>query len=388
VLRWPEGGYSFVDQPAPPLKPGREALPGVDPRSGLLDAVWSLAGDPLIDQLIGPREGRIRRTATERLSGMDLALNTTDAFVMSRMDGGPTVEEILQLAPVAEDEAKLSLAGLICVGVAEVEGVPPPRSATGEIQRTEMVRLAARLHGSDPHAALGVAPTAQTGEIRSAYVRLLKVCDPAATSDPETKPLLERMSELLGQAFRAIEDLRASARAAPIAAPPAPQALRDTKPPRAALGPEQPPEAPPVDPEKALELAEQAYEEGKAHEALALLHDAIPGLSGKARRKARVRLGKILLATPNGEKLALEELKAAVAEDPGNAEAHALLGRVYHDAGARALAASAFKKTLSLDPRNAAARAALRELDPKAFPRTGKVKPKSESSFFGKLFRR
>jgi hypothetical protein len=61
---------------------------------------------------------------------------------------------------------------------------------------------------------------------------------------------------------------------------------------------------------------------------------------------------------------------------------------VYRDARALALATSAFKKVLSLDPRNAEARVALREIDPKAFPGTGKVKPTKGSSLLHKLFRR
>jgi uncharacterized protein HemY len=160
------------------------------------------------------------------------------------------------------------------------------------------------------------------------------------------------------------------------------------KPPQTVLGPKQAPEAPRIDPEKALELAEQAYEEGRAHEALALIHDALPGLTGRARSNARVRLCRILHATPNGEKLALQELKAVVADDPGNAEAYLLLGRLYRDAGAFALAAAAFKKALSLDPRDASARAALREIDPTAFPGTGNVKSRTGSSLLSKLFRR
>ncbi len=387
VLQWPEGGYSFIDQAGPPQGAERASVPRVDPRIGLLDAVWSLVGDPLIDQLMGPLERKVRRTAVDRLAGMDLALNTTDAFVMSRMDGVSTLAEIIQLAAVAEEEAKASLAGLLCVGAAEVEGAPPPRASTGEIQRSEMVRLAARLHAADPYEVLGLKPTARTEEIRSAYVHLLKICDPAATSDREMKPLLERMTELLGQAFRATERLQASA---PVTAsdPPPPVALRGMKPPLVVRGPEPAPEAPRMDPERALELAEQAHEEGKTPEALALFHDAILGLSGRARGRARVRRCKILLATPHGEKLGIEELKAAVGEDPGNTEAYLLLGRVYRDARALALATSAFKKVLSLDPRNAIARAALREIDPKAFPGTGKVKSTKGPSLLRKLFRR
>ena len=386
TLRWPDGGYTFADALVPKQDFGLR-LPRVDPRGALLDAVWTLVGDPLVDRLLVSPTQKIRRASLERMSGFDLNLNPTDAFLLSRIDGRVTVGEILQLSPEPEAEAKASLAGLICAGVALVEGIEKPRSATAEIQRSQMVRLAGRLHASDPHEVLGVKATARTEDIRSSYLNLLKVCDPAATSDGGMKPLLLRMTDLLTEAFRQVERLRAAARA--LANREASDLSLSIPPARRVVpGPDQAPPPPGVDPSRAIELADQAYEEGKAHQALALLHEAIPDLTGRARRIARVRIARILFATPNGARLAQEELKAAIADDPGNAEAHLLLGTIYREAGSFALAVAAFKKTLSLDQRNASARLAIRELEREQSGAGGDAKEEGASSILNRLFRR
>ena len=124
-----------------------------------------------MDRLLVSPTQKIRRASLERMSGFDLNLNPTDAFLLSRIDGRVTVGEILQLSPEPEAEAKASLAGLICAGVALVEGIEKPRSATAEIQRSQMVRLAGRLHASDPHEVLGVKATAAKLKIGAESVK-------------------------------------------------------------------------------------------------------------------------------------------------------------------------------------------------------------------------
>lgn len=385
ALAWLEGGYVLVPGlPRPASGTETARAPGIDPRTILLDAIWSLEGDPILLALVGPLRQKIRRTSNARLSGLDLNLNSTDAFLLSRIDGATTIGDILQVSPVGEEQTIASLAGLICVGVAEPDESVPPRRATAEVFRSEMVRLAGRLHASDPHEVLGVKPTARTEEVRASYVDLLRICDPAAEGDSEMRPLLERMTELLMAAFRQVERVRATARPLLPELPPAP-ALKNVHQPRVVSGPPQPSRTPDVDPAEAMEMADEAYEQGRVHEALALLHQAIPDLDGRSRRRARVRLCQILLASENGSKLALAELKVAIEEDPGNAEAHLLSGQVYRARGAAALATAAFEKVLSLEPRNTVARAALQE--------SGATKSQAKESagagsFLNKLFRR
>jgi cytochrome c-type biogenesis protein CcmH/NrfG len=122
------------------------------------------------------------------------------------------------------------------------------------------------------------------------------------------------------------------------------------------------PLVPGFDPSQAIEAAAQAGDEGRFLEALAILHEAIPRLTGRDRRAARVCKARVLLAVDNGAKLAEEELRAAIAEDSGNAEARIALGGIYQERGSVALAAVEYRKALELQPRNAAAREALDRL--------------------------
>ena len=139
----------------------------------------------------------------------------------------------------------------------------------------------------------------------------------------------------------------------------------------------------PIDPGQANEAAAKAYEGGLFLEALAILHEAMPKLSGQAKRVARVRKARILLAVENGAKLAEEELKAAIAEDAANADARVALGGIYRERGSLALAMMEYRKALDLQPKNAAAREALEEL--RAVPPADKA---SEESVLKKIFGR
>ena len=289
---------------------------------------------------------------------------------------------------MSSGEAKASLAGLLSVGAIEYVDAPPPSSLTSQISRFEVARLATRITSSDPYEILGIEVGASTDELRSAYLGLLKSCDPAATTDPELRPILKRMSDQLVTAYRDIERRRAAPPsasrrtnppvAAPAPAPPVPSRRSKTGPVKVSATRTAPPKVSPppplpvpvaggsplpaVDPARALEMALQAFDAGKIHEALAILHDAIPRLEGRERRAARVRKARILLTIDNGARLAEEELRTALGEDPGNAEARVVLGGIYHERGSLALAMMEYRKALELQPRNVAAREAIQAL--------------------------
>jgi hypothetical protein len=147
--------------------------------------------------------------------------------------------------------------------------------------------------------------------------------------------------------------------------------------------------APPVpssDPSQALEAAAAASDEGRVLEALALLHEAIPNLTGRDRRAARVRKARVLLGTDNGMKLAEEELKAAIAEDAANADAHVALGGIYQERGSLALAAMEYRKALEIQPQGATAREAQQAL--KALPGDHPGDRPAELSVLKKIFGR
>jgi len=412
TLVWTGGVYTFADSsPRKPPMSGFEE-PRLDPREVLLDATWALAGDPAIAGLLGDLGQRLQKSRDERLLYIDFRLTPEDAFLLSRVDGVITAEKLLQLSPANPDEAKASLAGLLAVGAVEYVNAPPPTSMTTQVSRLAVARLGSRINSSDPYEILGVTADASTEDLRAAYVKLLRSCDPASTPDPDFRPILGQMSNQLTEAFKEIErrrgvarpaalrraaDRQARAVAPPLALkPPAKPELLHRPPhvPKQSSPPAEKPKEPapesrpnptlvPVDPAQANEAAAKAHDAGLFLEALAILHDAIPKLSGQAKRIARVRKARVLLAVENGAKLAEEELKTAIAEDAANADAHVALGGIYRDRGSLALAMMEFRKALELQPKNAAAKEALEEL--RAVPPADKA---SEESVLKKIFGR
>lgn len=411
TLTWPGGVYTFTDAPAKkPATSPDVAEPRLDPREVLLDATWTLVGDPGLDGVLGDLTRKVRKSTDERLLYLDIRLTPADAFLFSRVDGELTAEKLLQLSPLSAGEAKASLAGLLSVGAIEYVGAPPPSSLTSQISRFEVARLATRITSSDPYEILGIEVGASSDELRSAYLGLLKSCDPAATTDPELRPILKRMSNQLVTAYREIERRRAAPpvpvrRPPPLspnppAPPPAPHRRSRTgpvklgahrpAPPKVSAPPPPPPSPvagisshPPVDPARALELAAEAFDASKVHEALAILHEAMPALVGRDRRAARVRKAKILLTIDNGARLAEDELRVALGEDPGNADARVVLAGLYHQRGSLALAMMEYRKALELQPRNVAAREGIQALSASApDPAAG------EASVFKRLFGR
>ncbi len=107
-----------------------------------------------------------------------------------------------------------------------------------------------------------------------------------------------------------------------------------------------------------------------------LAGEALNGATGQNRRRARVLRAQALLRDPSGHKGGEDELKAALAEDPGNAEAHFLLGMVYKSGGAASLAAASLRRALALRPRHGDAQVELAALDSPGTEARGSVMKK------------
>lgn len=364
VLPWDGGAYAFV-----PLAEGPKngSVEGLDPRSILLDAAWSLAGDSLALTLLGDLRRPLRLTQEKRLSALDLSLSPVDAFLLSRVDGKTKASELLKLAP--EDNAH-SLLGLVLAGVVEFVHEPAPPSPTEEVRRANIVKLAGRMHLSDPFEILDVDRHATTIEIRAAYMSLLSAADPARTADPELKPTFQAMVTRVESCYQEALRQRAETLSQP-GSESLPKKPVATKKPTArvkvirkvTLGEAKEPDPrPELSPDDALSAALKASDDGQHLEALNFFHSAISRMEGRKRRVAQLHRARLLSQTPNGDNLAEEDLRRITDEDPGNAEAWSLLGYVHEGRKSKSAALAAYSKALALSPRSTELRAAIERL--------------------------
>lgn len=386
ALTWEEGVYSF--EGGAPASP--RSAPRVDARAILMDAVWSLMGQAALGAILGDTTRRLRAPREEwltRLAPLAARLSPQDAYLLSRVDGALTGDELLQLSPQPLEEARAGLAALLATGAIQFVEAAAPRTHTAEVVRAEWARLEKQTMASDPFAVLGLPKEADRAEVRAAYLRILRSCAPATASAARQREILNDISERAGRAFREIEGRRAVRTIPPHAPPPSAPSAKAGSAPSASPGPAGPGVVrtphPPVAPTNPIEAADHSLEQGRLHEALGILHEALPRLAGAALRAARSRRARILLSA-GSERLAEEELREALREDAGHVEARFLLASLLKDRGAAALASAEYRRVLALDPRHAEAREALRQIES-----AGVIEPgPSEPSVLQRIFRR
>ncbi len=139
--------------------------------------------------------------------------------------------------------------------------------------------------------------------------------------------------------------------------------------------------APAPDPEaearrggEALAAAEEAFGRGGYWDAIQHAQAAVQSSRGRLRQRARVLLARCYLKNPQWRQMAEEELKAAISEDPGNADAYFFLGTLYKGVGLGGRAAAMLRKALELKPRHAEAQAELATLPAEPAARSGLLK--------------
>jgi curved DNA-binding protein CbpA len=157
--------------------------------------------------------GRIVGPASDPLLRFQkLALSPTDAFLLSRIDGTLTAEEVVEIAPVEADEARRSLLGLLCTGMVQyrLDKPKPTKRFPTVRKRLATMRFAVKDIASAVRGADGI--TAPTSAARS---------EPPKVEPPRTAP----------------------PSASPATPPPAPAAPGPAEPPRPAVPPKPAPAA-------------------------------------------------------------------------------------------------------------------------------------------------
>jgi curved DNA-binding protein CbpA len=329
-------------------------------------------------------------------------LSTSEAYILSRVDGTLCAAEVLQLVPDHE-EGERSLLGMLLTGLVELleppskPASPPPAPvsiagetpvapaeeldeatkaarARVEAQRRDVLQVHEALASSSHFEILGVSETASEAEIKQAYFQKVKKSHPDQFRDPGFADIADRIEavflrvqgayEVLSdpqsrQSYEAVLKRRRAAENPPArpaeAAAPSPagatEGLIDTAE-NAWMA------------EEAIHRAERLIAEpSKVWGAIQLLQAVIPRIYGrKQRERARVLLAKAYIKNPNWVRRGEELLQKVIQEDPQNAEAHYALGLLYKESGMSSRAVNMFKKALELRPEHKQARAELNSL--------------------------
>lgn len=377
ILTWTEGSYRFEAEETSILNESDVTLTQSTGEL-LLGAVSGVSDPECIRYGLGSSERVLIPTADPLIRFQRLKLSTVDGFVLSRLDGTLSVAEVIKLTGLQTEAVERSLLGLLCTGLVEPVsdgGLGNRAGQTTQLMREQILINYKLLDQGDDLALLGVSEEASDSEVKAAYLHLAKKFHPDVQHSPELADLggkLETVFVRLGQAYRKLStsDARAAYAAQRRATLP-PRAdeepsTNSAKAPGATEGPaKQDEQQQPVMPEEVYRKAEDAYDEGKYWEAMALLGVAIQASSGALQRKARLLLIRGYLKYPDRVRDAEKELLALIETDPENAETQYLLGTIYLRSGLKARAASQFRRALEQRPKHAEAREGLEALESK-----------------------
>jgi curved DNA-binding protein CbpA len=371
VFAWGQGEYIFEEHP-PSTVP--EATLKISTAETILEAVRHVHSEQAIHNALGDTE-RVPILSTDPLLRFQhVTLTPVDGFLLSRIDGVTSAREIIAIAPLPVPEAERSLFGLLCIGL--VEFLPawkpakvlqpktseaPDKISNVDVQevRQRVIDIHANLKSRDHYAVLGVKPTAEASEIKAAYFSLAKMLHPDAHHIPELSDLREQFDSVYMRLSEAYDVLSHPERKAAYDA----RMMKSVASAQTVVKIQAPAvQAPQLSPEKALEEAEQLYGDSKPWEAIGILHGVINIAEGALKQRMRILRAQAYLKNPSYVKQATEELQLAVQEDPNNAQAHYLLGKIYRDAKLVKRAAAAFRKTLEIKPNHKDARYELEQL--------------------------
>ncbi len=387
-----------------------------DPR-----AIGEALGD--LSRILVPAPATLARFASTALTAMD-------GYVLSRIDGTLSANEVIQLIPADALDVQKSLFGLLSAGLIEFKPaaakpqpatagsratppaasstsstVTPPRPAPGPAAparaeatpkaapltadelRREIVRAHEDLAKRNHFEALGLTPAASEAEIKEAYFRLARRFHPDGSRFPELADLSEKRQAVFIRLGEAYEVLRDPAKRATYLKK---LGLREPQP--ASPAQTATPETPPEPPDPAIEASQlqesyrralKLFEAEKYWDAIQVLEDCLNRANDSLKQRVRVLLAKAYLKNPNWTRQAEEQLQLTVREDPRNVEAWFLLASIYQNAGLKSRAVSSLKRVLEQKPDHPEAQEALSKLDEAAAPETAPANPGLIKKIFG-----
>jgi DnaJ domain/Domain of unknown function (DUF4388) len=387
ALSWTEGTWEFD----PRARLEEETNLKLDLRSLLLEAGRRTPPKLAASRLSVP---------SERLSPVSTALEfanlqQAEVFVLSRLDQTTSLQELVAVSGVSENEAFVVIYSLALAGLVEREHspnafseqpgtaasqpepekpAPPPPAPVEEKPEEDLERFLGRLDGAQTHYdVLDVTKESSPAQMKLKYYELARRYHPDRFRKVEPALLARTESAFarITQAYDTLRDdgLRANYDAKLAARQKAQQLADATAKPK----PETPTVTTPT-PDKPAQPGVSAAERAEAQfkEALAALEigerkvavGLFAAAANAAPKEARYRAfyGRLLAEHEHTRRAAEAELQAAVKLDPTNAEYRVMLAHLYRDLGLPLRARGEAERALAADPNNRKARELLHAL--------------------------
>jgi hypothetical protein len=427
VFAWSEGAYEFEEEPEGEAQPDDVTL-RTSTGDLILEATRSVQDPDVVRYNLGDIDRVLGLSSDPLLRFQRIALTPADGYVLSRVDGGLSAREVMQLIPLPAEDVQRSLFGLLSTGVVEFlvdvprkktppPPPPPPRRVLGkrmrggpgpqppapltprpvptgpqppavimpspvDTRRGEIEEAHDGLRTGTHYEILGISREATEAQVKEAYFRMAKRFHPDVHHDEALHDLRDKLEEVfirLGEAYEVLRNPRIRASYERQLGP-LPGQEKDKA---QASEPREDPEVLVKQAEDALRRAAKSVAEEKYWEAIQLLETTVPRLDGKMKQAGRILLARAYSKNPNWVKQGEELLQTVLRDDPLNVDAHFHLGAIYRTGGLKSRAQAMLRRVLELQPDHEEARQQLESMGTEPPP-----PPSSEPSLFKKLLRR
>jgi curved DNA-binding protein CbpA len=317
---------------------------------------------------------------------VDLDLTPREAFLLSRLDGVRSVNNLISISSLPREDAVSTIytlwaAGVVEIGIAPKHPVPayrprlsahdepePPRVQVSEEtlsvaeaeERAQIRQMARRASMVDHYRALGLEPGADTTSIERAWERIQVRCNPERSEEPHLADLEAELSTIIERARAAFDLLSKGAsrrRYDEILA-----SIQD----EAGLEGKARDERRKMSEKAREELvnanfrrADELIREGEPYLAIRLLEQAC---ALDPRPAELVKLARLLLRNPLWINRSLDALRRAVERDPKHVDAWLELAEIWRRRNHVERQRKALERALAADSKNEKARAMYRQL--------------------------
>lgn len=305
VFSWGEGTYSYVLSSA---GSGEGTAKACSTPELILDGVRAIRNLYLVEEALGRSEGLVQLSENPP-NDTAFQFSPLESYLLSRLEGASTVEELSQLSPVTRPETLCSIYVLLCAGVVTAGDDP--------LQQ-------------EPASSCCASEGEMGGALRS-FAELGPVKPPIEIHPSFSRPRQRFVPDTVIIGLPSNKVHRTSAPPAEVVDP-VPAAAGDP-----------------------LDMARYHFEKGLAHYANEDYHSAVQLFKLAVKiddRKAEYHrhLALALSRNPKWGRKVEQVLIRAVELEPDHAETHYFLGRIYLDSGLPARAMARFRESLRIDP--------------------------------------